>query len=67
MRRHKYDPLVGIISLEKLLFLKALGMKKDKYRVDLELIVKKILDDKYAAWWATLSEERKQKYLAENK
>lgn len=44
-----------IISLEKLLFLKALAMKEEKYHKDLELIVKKILkiqydtklDDKY--------------------
>jgi hypothetical protein len=39
-----------IISLEKLLFLKALAMKVEKYRQDLELIVKKLLDDQYAAW-----------------
>jgi len=44
-----------IISLEKLLFLKALAMKEEKYHKDLELIVKKIfkiqydtkLDEKY--------------------
>jgi len=34
-----------IISLEKLLFLTALGMKKEKYHKDLELIVQKILDN----------------------
>jgi hypothetical protein len=56
-----------VISLEKLLFLKALAMQKDKYRADLELIVKKILADKYAAWWALLSEEQRAKYLAEKK
>lgn len=32
-----------IITLEKLLFLTALGMKKEKYHKDLELIVQKIL------------------------
>ena len=36
-----------IISLEKLLFLTALGMKKDKYKADLELIVDKIFEIKY--------------------
>ncbi len=51
-----------VIALEKLLFLKALGIKEDKYRRDVELIVKKVLDDKYAIWWATLSEEQKKKY-----
>lgn len=33
-----------IISLEKLLLMKALGMKKEKYLRDLELIVKHIFD-----------------------
>ena len=56
-----------VISLEKLLFLKALGMKVEKYRQDLELIVKKILDDKYAAWWSTLPEQRRAHYLARRK
>ncbi len=36
-----------IISLEKLLFLKALAMSKKKYRKDLKLIVQKFLDDQY--------------------
>lgn len=36
-----------VISLEKLLFLKALGMKVPKYLEDLRLIVQKILKDKY--------------------
>ena len=36
-----------IISLEKLLFLTALAMNKEKYHKDLELIVKKILEIKY--------------------
>ena len=53
-----------VISLEKLLLLKALAMKEEKYHKDLEMIVKKMLDDKYAPWWATLSEERQRKYLA---
>jgi hypothetical protein len=52
-----------VISLEKLLFLKALAMQIDKYRVDLELIVKKIRDDKHLPWWTALSEEQRQKYL----
>lgn len=33
-----------IISLEKLLFLTALAMEKEKYHKDLELIVQKVLD-----------------------
>ena len=36
-----------IISLEKLLFLKALAMEIPKYHKDLELIVKKILNEAY--------------------
>ena len=36
-----------IISLEKLLLLKALGMREEKYHRDLELIVQKILHDQY--------------------
>lgn len=39
-----------VISLEKLLFLKALGMRVDKYHHDLELIVKRILDNQYASY-----------------
>jgi len=38
-----------VISLEKLLFMKALGMEIPKYHRDMELIVKKILDDAYGA------------------
>ena len=37
-----------VISLEKLLFLKALGYKVEKYRKDLELIVDRIIHDHYA-------------------
>jgi hypothetical protein len=36
-----------IISLEKLLFLKAMGMQVPKYEADLRLIVQKILDIQY--------------------
>lgn len=36
-----------IISLEKLLFLKAMGMRVEKYHRDLELIVQKVLHDQY--------------------
>ncbi len=36
-----------IISLEKLLFLKAIAMSKRKYRKDLKMIVQKFLDDQY--------------------
>ena len=36
-----------IISLEKLLFLTALAMKKEKYHKDLELTVEKILEMQY--------------------
>jgi hypothetical protein len=53
-----------IIALDKLLFLKALGMKVEKYHQDLELIVKKIREDTYAAWWPTVPEEKKAQYLA---
>jgi len=54
-----------VISLEKLLFLKALAMKIDKYHADLELIVKKIQDEKYAPWWAALSDAQRAKYIPE--
>lgn len=36
-----------VISLEMLLFLKALAMEIPKYHMDLELIVKKVLDKAY--------------------
>jgi hypothetical protein len=36
-----------VISLEKLLFLKAMAMKVEKYHRDLELIVEKFLHDQY--------------------
>lgn len=36
-----------ITSLEKMLFLKALGYKEEKYRADLELIVDKIINIQY--------------------
>lgn len=36
-----------IISLEKLLFMKALGIKKKKYENDLRLIVDKIIELRY--------------------
>ena len=48
-----------IISLEKLLFLKAMAMEIEKYHKDLEMIVKKIRNDK----WAQLPEERQAYYL----
>ena len=54
-----------VISLEKLLFLKALAMRIDKYHADLELIVKKILEEKTAPWWAALSDAQRKKYFPE--
>ncbi len=36
-----------VISLEKLLFLKALAMKNPKYLKDLQLVVEKIIDNAY--------------------
>jgi hypothetical protein len=42
-----------------------MAMKIEKYHKDLEMIVKKILDDKYAPWWAQLSEEQRAHYLAQ--
>jgi hypothetical protein len=56
-----------VISLEKLLLLKALAMKEEKYRHDLEMIVEKLRNDKYAPWWAALSEERRAAYQANHK
>ena len=40
-----------VISLEKLLFLKALGMKVDKYHHDLELLVERMLHDRYEIYY----------------
>jgi hypothetical protein len=37
-----------MVSLEKLLFLKALGMSEEKYLADLRLIVKKIINHQYS-------------------
>lgn len=42
------QPDYRVISLEKLLFLKALAMDKPKYHHDLELIVKKVTELQYA-------------------
>ena len=39
-----------VISLEKLLFLKALAMEIPKYHTDLELVVKKILENAYQGY-----------------
>jgi hypothetical protein len=39
-----------VISLEKLLFLKALAMKVEKYHRDLELIVARVLRDQYKSY-----------------
>lgn len=55
-----------VIALDKLLFLKTLAMKHDeKYQRDVELIVKQILADQYARWWAGLSEEQQRRYLTQ--
>jgi hypothetical protein len=56
-----------VISLEKLLFLKTMAIKIDKYRADVELIVNYMRNEKYAPWWATLTEEQRQKYQAGQK
>ncbi len=55
-----------VISLEKLLFLKALAMVVPKYHADLEMIVKKLRDDKFASWWAVLTEEQRAKYIPQS-
>jgi hypothetical protein len=51
-----------VISLEKLLFLKAMAMEVEKYHKDLEMIVKKVREDK----WAQLPKERQAYYLAQS-
>ena len=56
----------SVISLENLLFLKALAMKIEKYHVDLTLIVDKILKDKYAIWWDNLSSAEQERYQKQN-
>jgi hypothetical protein len=52
-----------VISLEKLLFLKALAMEVEKYHKDLEMIAKKIRNDK----WMQLPEEQQAYYLELNR
>ena len=42
---------IRVISLEKLLFLKALGMKVDKYHRDLEMIVECVLRERYEKYY----------------
>ena len=42
----KFNGLL-VVSLEKLLLLKALGISESKYEADLRLIVKKIIDNQY--------------------
>jgi hypothetical protein len=68
---HGYDELATgaieagsyrIISLERLLLLKAFGYKVEKYRRDLELIVDCLLKKKYDPWWAQLSPEQQAHY-----
>ena len=56
------EPEYRVISLEKLLVLKAMGMKIEKYHKDVELIVKRMTDDKYDPWWASLTPEQQAKY-----
>jgi hypothetical protein len=53
-----------VISLEKLMLLKALAMDVPKYLADLQLIANKIRTDKYAAWWPTLTPEQQATYNA---
>ena len=36
-----------VVSLEKLLLLKALGISEEKYEADLRLIIRKIIDNQY--------------------
>jgi hypothetical protein len=57
------QPDFKVISLEKLLFLKALAMEIEKYHHDLELIVKKIRAEKHSSWWATLSQAEQERRL----
>jgi hypothetical protein len=56
-----------VIALDKLLLLKALAMSEERYHRDLELIVQKIRGEKFAPWWAALSEERRAAYQAGQK
>jgi hypothetical protein len=51
-----------VISLERLLVLKALAVEVEKYRKDVLLIAKKISGDRFAAWWPTLSAEQQERY-----
>ncbi len=52
-----------IISLERLLLLKAFGYKVEKYRRDLELIAT-ACSSQYTPWWAQLSPEQQAHYRA---
>lgn len=53
-----------VISMEKLMFLKTLAIREEKYRKDVELLSDRIKKEKYDPWWALLGEEQRQKYLA---
>jgi hypothetical protein len=53
-----------VISLEKLMLLKALAMDVPKYHADLQMIANKIRADRYAVWWPTLTEVQQAKYRA---
>lgn len=70
---HGYDDLAlgaiaaegyRIISLERLLLLKAFGYKVEKYRRDLELIADRLLEIRYTPWWGQLSPEQQARYRA---
>ncbi len=52
-----------IISLDKLLFMKTLGIKKEKYLRDVELITEHILNEKYKAFNGV--KERNKEMLSE--
>jgi hypothetical protein len=45
------EPGYRVISLEKLLFLKSLGYKVEKYHHDMELLVERMLKDRYARYY----------------
>jgi len=49
-----------VIALDKLLFLKALGMKEAKYHRDLELIVARVLQDRYDKFYRLAAQPLKQ-------
>jgi hypothetical protein len=54
-----------VISLEKLLLLKAMAMSVPKHHADLERIIARIRNDNHGPWWAQLTPAQQRRYIDE--